>query len=70
MLHNYTTLLKITHNYDGVWAAIAQSVQPFAKEWKVGGPNPGGDWNFRTCPNPTRCPLSLLYNGYRIYFPG
>ena len=35
----------------------------------VWGSNPGGDEIFRTCPDRPWDPISLLYNGYRI-FPG
>ena len=31
--------------------------------------NPGGDETFHTCPEQPWGPLSLLYNGYRV-FPG
>jgi hypothetical protein len=35
----------------------------------VQGLNPGGDEIFRNCPDRPWCPLSFLYNGYRV-FPG
>ena len=37
--------------------------------WAVRGSNPGGDEIFRTCPDLPWGPLSLLYNGCRV-FPG
>ena len=37
--------------------------------WKVRGSNPGGSEIFRNCPDRPWGPLSLLYNGYRV-FPG
>jgi len=32
--------------------------------------NPGGDETFHTCPEQPWGPLSLLYNGYQVSFPG
>ena len=42
-----------------------------ATRYGLGGPgsNPGGGEIFRTCPDRSWCPHSLLYNGYRV-FPG
>ena len=37
--------------------------------WMVLGLNPGGGEIFRTCPDRSWGPPSLLYNGYRV-FPG
>jgi hypothetical protein len=37
--------------------------------WTVRGSNPGGGEIFRTCPDGSWSPPSLLYNGYRV-FPG
>jgi len=37
--------------------------------WTVRGSNPGGGEIFRTCQDRPWGPLSLLYNGYRV-FPG
>ena len=51
------------------WAGISQSVQRLATEWTVRGSNPGGSENFRTRPDQSWGPTSLLYNGYRV-FPG
>jgi hypothetical protein len=51
-------------------AAIAQSVQRLATSWTVRGSNPGGGEIFRTRPNRSWGPPSLLYNGYRVSFPG
>ena len=34
------------------------------------GTNPGGGEIFRTCPDMPSCPPRLLYNGYRVSFPG
>ena len=48
---------------------VAQLIQQLATSWTVQGSNPGGDEIFRTCPDWPWGPLSLLYNGYRI-FPG
>ena len=52
-----------------LWAAIAQLVQRFATGWTVRGSNPGGGQIFRTRSYRPWGPLSLLYNGYRL-FPG
>jgi hypothetical protein len=48
---------------------VAQSVQRLATGWTVRGSNFGGGEIFRTFPDRTRGPPSLLYNGYRV-FPG
>ena len=48
-----------------MWAGIAT-------RYGLDGPgiNSGGDEIFGTCPDRSRGPPSLLYNGYRVYFPG
>ena len=46
------------------------SVQGLASGWKVRGSNPGGDEIFRTHPDRPWGPPCLLYNGYRVSFPG
>jgi len=52
------------------WTGIAQSVYRLATGWTVRGWNPGGGGQiFRTCPDRSWGPPSLLYNGYRV-FPG
>jgi hypothetical protein len=38
--------------------------------WTVWGSNPGGGEIFRSCPDQPWGPPSLLYNGYRVSFPG
>jgi len=40
-----------------------------ATDYGLDGPgsNPGGDENFRTCPDRPWGPPSLLYNGYRVF---
>ena len=38
--------------------------------WTVRGSNPGGYDSFRTRPHQPWSPSSLLYNGYRVSFPG
>ena len=48
---------------------VAQTVQRLATGWQLRGSNPGGGEIFRTCPDRTWGPPSLLYNGYRV-FPG
>jgi hypothetical protein len=35
--------------------------------WAVRGSNPGEGEIFRTCPDPSWGPPSLLYNGYRVF---
>jgi hypothetical protein len=54
----------------GKWAAIAQSVYRLATSWTVRGSNPGGSEIFRSRPDRPWGPSSLLYNGYRVSFPG
>jgi hypothetical protein len=41
-----------------------------ATGWTARGSNPGGGEIFRTRPDRPWGPHSLLYNGYRVYFPG
>ena len=52
-------------------AGVAQSVQRLATGLTVGGSNTGV-WGriFRTLPNRPWGPLSLLYGGNRVLFPG
>ena len=38
--------------------------------WTVGGSNPGVGENFRTRPDRPWGPPKLIYNGYRVSFPG
>jgi len=38
--------------------------------WTVQGSNPGGGKIFHTRPDQPCGPPSLLYNGYRVSFPG
>jgi len=37
--------------------------------WTAWGSNTGGGQIFRTCPDRPWCPPSVLYNGYRVFFP-
>ena len=53
-----------------MWTGIAQSVYRLATGWKVRGSNPGGGEIFRAGPDRSWGPPSLLYNGYRVSFPG
>ena len=46
---------------------VAQSVKQLATGWTVKGANPGGGEIFRTCPDRSWGPPSLLYNGYRVF---
>ena len=48
----------------------SQSVQRLAAGWTSGGLNPGGGQIFRTRPDLSWGPTSLLYNEYRVSFPG
>ena len=50
-------------------AGIAQSIQRLATGWTVRKSNPGGGENFRTRPDRTWRPSSLLYNEHLV-FPG
>jgi hypothetical protein len=45
---------------------VAQSVYRLATGWTVKESNPGRGEIFRTRPDRLWCPLSLLYNGYRV----
>ena len=47
-------------------AAIAQSVWRLATGCTVRGLNPGGGETFRTRPDRSWGPLSILYNWYRV----
>jgi hypothetical protein len=49
---------------------IAQSVKRLATGWKVRGSNPGGGEIFRTRPDRSWGPPSLLYDGYRVFTRG
>jgi hypothetical protein len=62
-------LLSIVLDYLS-WAGIAQSVQRLATGWTVRGSNPGGGDILRSRPDRPWGPSSLLYNGYRVSFPG
>ena len=53
-----------------VWARIADLVQRLATGWTVRGSNPRGGEIFRTRPDRSWGPPSLLYSGYRVSFPG
>ena len=52
------------------YALRSSSLCPRAKGWKVWEANPGGGQIFRTLTDRLWGPASLLYNGYRISFPG
>jgi hypothetical protein len=49
---------------------IAQAVWRLSTGWTTRGPNTGGRRDFATCPHRVWGPPSLLYNGYRVSFPG
>jgi hypothetical protein len=51
-------------------AGIAQSIQRLATGWRIQGSNPGGSENFRARPDRPCGLSSLLYNGYRVSYPG
>ena len=51
-------------------AVIAESLWRLAKGWMVRGSNSGGGEIFRTCSDWPWGPPGLLYNGYRVSFPG
>ena len=55
--------------YNSHVGRVAQSVQQLATGWTVRGSNPGGGEIFRTCPDRSLGPPSLLYDRYWI-FPG
>ena len=66
-----TGAYKIKNNVHK-WAVgpVAQSVYRLAMGWTVRGSNPGVGEIFRTCPGRPWSPLSLLYNGYRVFCGG
>ena len=51
-------------------AGIAQQVQRLATAWMVRGSKPGGGRISRIRPDRPWDPPSLLYKGYRVFFPG
>jgi hypothetical protein len=53
-----------------LWAGIAQSVYRLATGWTVRGSNSSVGKIFHTRPDRRWGPPCLLYNGYRVYFPG
>jgi hypothetical protein len=70
-LHNNQFMLGKYRKFQSYcWAGIAQSVQRLATGRTVRGSNPGGGEIFRTRPDRLWGPPSLLYNGYRLSFPG
>jgi len=77
-VNHWNLMLKITRLWSGqillqlmtsLRAAIAQSVERLPTGWTVRGSNPGGGEIFRTCTDRPWGPPSLLYNGYRVFFP-
>ena len=49
---------------------VAQSIWLLATCWTVRGSNPDRGEIFRTCPDRSWGPPSLLYNGYRVFLGG
>jgi len=49
---------------------VTQLVQWLATDWTVRGSNPVWGEIFRTCPDRSWNPPSLLYNGYRVFPEG
>jgi hypothetical protein len=56
--------------YKLVWPRIVQSVKRLATRWTVRGSNPGEGQIFCTCSDRPSGPHSLLYNVFRVSFPG
>ena len=52
-----------------LWAGQRSRYSDCATGWTVRASNTGGGKIYRTCPDRPWDPLSLLYNGYRV-FPG
>ena len=50
--------------------SMLKCVDKKATSWTVRGSNPGGVQISHTRPDQSWGPPSLLYNGYRVYFPG
>ena len=68
-LAHYQQLLHGTERV--TWCAgVTQSVWRLAREWTVRGSNQGSDEVFRTLPDRSWGPASLLYKGYQVSFPG
>jgi hypothetical protein len=65
-----TTLLFVVCLLTLLWVGIAKPVQRLATGWTVRGSNPDRGEIFRTCPDRPWGPPILLYNGYRVSFPG
>ena len=66
----YSCIILCFACYMKMWAGIAQSAQGLATDWMIQGSNPGGGGEvFRTHPDSSWGPPSLIYNGYRV-FPG
>ena len=59
---------QIIHNLMIMWSGIIQSVQRFATGWTIRVSKPGRSEIFRTRPNRSWDPFSLLYNVYRVSF--
>ena len=64
------TVFKLHILFSRAGAGIAQSVQRIGTGWAVRGSNPSGNEILRTRPDRPCGPPSLLYNGYRLTFPG
>jgi hypothetical protein len=58
-------ILFIYNGWPSPWAGIAQSVQRLPTAWTVRGSK-----LFAPVQTNPGAPLSLLYNGYRVFFPG
>jgi hypothetical protein len=56
--------------YINLWAGLAELVWQMATGWAARGSNPSGGDFFRTRADSPLSPHNLLYNGYRVYFPG
>ena len=63
------SIRKYSTQVSNMFGQVAQPVWRLAMGWTVRLSNPGGGEIFRTCPDWTWGPTSLLYNGYRV-FPG
>jgi hypothetical protein len=65
-----TTILFRMKRTSQFEAPCSLLVQWLATSWTVRGSNFSGDEIFRTRPDRPWVPPSLLYNGYRVSFPG
>ena len=65
---NYGNLIVVSDEF--FRSRIFKDCRPAYLTWTVLGSNPGDGEIFRNHPERTWLPASLLYNAYRLFFPG